>query len=215
MCRNIAKTGFIVLLLSAVGFLVGALLSMVGFIRLWWSFPGEWQPLTGLPDGPREILAIKVPEDDFLLRTSSGELFVCGKEGSCTAANANWSAEARECTNSTRPAVVSLFPVLLSREIQTSLACEVSYTDTGHTIYVIQTARSLSDQRGKPAPHRCHRYHHWIYRRAGSRLAGFVGSRNPRRHPGNQQAQPTFYSSIKLIFIENLLRAAGSRLPAV
>ena len=136
MCRIIAKYGLIAGVLAAAGFMVGALLTMVGYIALWWEFPGTWQPLTGLSEAPRAVLALRAPENLYLLQTARGALFTCD-QGSCVPANADWGSEALACDNTTRPAVVSFFPVILSRDIQVALGCERGYQSTGRTVYIV------------------------------------------------------------------------------
>lgn len=136
MCRRIAKYGLMFTLLMMASFVIGGLLSMAGYIALWWEFPRSWEPLTGLNSAPQDLLALQAPGGTFLLRTESGQLFTC-REGHCDPQSMDWSPEAVTCDETTRPMVVSLFPVILSRDIQVALGCESGYQDMGSTIYVV------------------------------------------------------------------------------
>lgn len=138
MCRSIAIKGAALLLLASGGLLVFALLAMVGFIQLWYSFPDSWERLAGLAERPVEIVAMQVPEDVLLVRSASGQLYTC-REQACAPAEANWSTPELSCAGATRPGLVSAFPVVLSGDIRVSLGCEKSHLDTGRTRFLVET----------------------------------------------------------------------------
>jgi hypothetical protein len=127
------------LVVAFAGFIIGFLLAGAGFIALWWDFPGDWQPLQGLPDAPQQILALKAEEAVYLLRIANNSLYTC-REQTCTPEQTDWSTPDTHCDASTRPGVVSLLPLLVARGMQTALACERAYTDIARTVYVIDLA---------------------------------------------------------------------------
>lgn len=131
------KFGCGALLVALVGFVLGFVLSGAGFIRLWWGYPGDWQPLAGLPDAPQQLLALQAEQAVYLLRTADGRLFTC-HEQSCAPEQTDWSTPDTRCDASTRPAVTGLLPVFAAWGMRVALACERSYTDIARTVYVIE-----------------------------------------------------------------------------
>jgi hypothetical protein len=151
---SVLKFGCGSLLVALTGFMLGFLLAGAVFISLWWDFPGDWQPLQGLPDAPQQILALKAEEAVYLLRIANNSLYTC-REQTCTPEQTDWSTPDTHCDASTRPGVVSLLPLLVARGMQTALACERAYTDIARTVYVIDLAgKGNYEQRGQPDPHR-------------------------------------------------------------
>ncbi len=127
------------MLVAAAGFILGFILAGAGFIRLWWGYPGDWQPLLGLPERPQQLLALKAEEAIYLLRAANGELYTC-HEQSCDRELTDWSTPDTRCDASTRPATTGLLPVFAAWGMRVALACERSYTDIARTVYVIELA---------------------------------------------------------------------------
>jgi len=122
---------------AATGFILGFILAGAGFIALWWSFPGDWQPLVGVDTSPQELLALDAEKTTYLLRIADGTLLTC-LENTCAPEQTDWSTADTRCNDSTRPTTASWLPVLAVRGARTILACERSYTDVGRTVYVAE-----------------------------------------------------------------------------
>ena len=127
------------LLVALVGFILGFIMAGASFIWLWWGYPGDWQPLQGLPDAPQAILALNAEDAIFLLRIADGTLYTC-HEADCAPEQADWTTPATRCDASTRPATTSMLPIFAFRGMRVVLACERSYTDIARTVYVAELA---------------------------------------------------------------------------
>lgn len=140
MCSQYAKYGLGIILLALVGLFVGAVLAVFGFVSLWWMYPDGWEVQKGLQGQPQELLALRVPDYAYLLRTADGSLFECRQGGPCALAGVDWSAEqdARLCTSANRPWVTALLPVALNWNASVVLGCEVDYMSTGRNVFVMQ-----------------------------------------------------------------------------
>ena len=145
MCSKFAKYGLGIVLLALAGVLVGAALSIYGFIALWWPYPAGWEALAGLNGQPQELLTMRVPDGPFFLKTAAGEVFACEKGAECVPSSADWrgDADTRPCSASTRPWVTSLFPLALNWNARV-LGCEVGYQGTGRNVFVLQAETGKS-----------------------------------------------------------------------
>ena len=64
------------LFVAAAGFVLGFILLGAGFISLWSSLPGDWQPLEGVTESTADI----GPESGqvvYLLRIANSGLYTC------------------------------------------------------------------------------------------------------------------------------------------
>ena len=135
MCGKIAKYGLITFLCAAAGAILIGFIALCGFVALWYAFPGDWKSLSGLPDAPRDILALETPGDRFLVRTAGGQLFTC-MDQTCAPADQDWSTPAVRCDESNRPVITSFLPTIVNTKIKNTLGCERSYLDTGHSVFI-------------------------------------------------------------------------------
>lgn len=149
MRANCLQAGLGLLVLAFVGLAAGALVFVYGFVALVWEFPRTWQPLSGLPDTPRQLLALRPSDQSILLRTDSGQLVTCLGQA-CTTAAADWSTPDSRCEASDQPASVALFPLLLFRNFHVVLACEQDYQSTLRTVYVVAVPEAGAWRTGGP-----------------------------------------------------------------
>jgi hypothetical protein len=133
------KFGCGALLVALTGFVLGFLLAGAVFISLWWGFPGEWQPLQGLPEAAQQILALNAEEAVYLLRTTDGKLYTCHDQ-TCSPERTDWSTPDTRCDATNRPATARLLPIFAARGMRGVLACERAYTDIARTVYVVELA---------------------------------------------------------------------------
>jgi hypothetical protein len=134
---SVLKLGCGALLVALTGFVLGFALAGAGFVRLWWGFPGDWQPLQGLPEPAQQILALNAEQTTYLLRIANGSLYTC-HEQACTPERTDWSTPDTRCDASNRPATAGWLPIFAARGMRGVLACERAYTDIARTVYVVE-----------------------------------------------------------------------------
>jgi hypothetical protein len=147
MCRKLAQDGLLAALAGLLGFLVGAVITIFGFTALWWNFPGTWTPAVGLTGAPQVVLGMDVPQQVIYLQMADGGRFAC-RDGECAPASS--AAAMQPCTPNSRPAVTSLFPLLVNWNASTALGCELSYLSTGRTVFVLQDRQGRTYFSGGP-----------------------------------------------------------------
>ncbi|HSV86370.1 MAG TPA: hypothetical protein VLH85_07335 [Levilinea sp.] len=79
---------------------------------------------------------MELPSSTVALATTPGQVCACPPEG-CAPTDLQWLASTQPCSEATRPAVVTLFPLLVSWNIDLAFGCELSYQSTGRTMFVI------------------------------------------------------------------------------
>jgi hypothetical protein len=147
MCRKLARDGFLAALAGLVGFLAGAVITVFGFIALWWSFPAAWTPAVGLDGTPQSLLGMDVRQQVVYLQMADGGRFAC-LDGECAPAPS--AVNIQPCTAGSRPAVTSLFPLLVNWNARAALGCELSYLSTGRTMFVMHDRQGRTYFSGGP-----------------------------------------------------------------
>ncbi len=137
MRANCLQIGLGLAALALIGSVAGALVGVYAFVGLVWEFPRTWLPLSGLPDSPRQLLALRPVDQAILVRAEGGQLFTCLGQ-TCSAAESDWGAPDSRCTPADQPASVSLFPLLLGRNFRVVLACEQEYQSTMRSVYLVE-----------------------------------------------------------------------------
>jgi hypothetical protein len=163
MCRILARDGLLAALAGLAGFLGGAVITVFGFIALWWSFPAAWTPADGLTGAPQSLLGMDVPQQVVYLQTADGGRFACLDE-ECTPAPS--AVNIQPCSAGSRPAVTSLFPLLVNWNASAVLGCELSYQSTGRTVFVLYDRQGRTYFSGGPT---------FIPTDAGVIIVGLIG----------------------------------------
>jgi hypothetical protein len=163
MCRKLARDGLLAALAGLTGFLGGAVITVFGFIALWWSFPSAWTPADGLTGAPQAVLGMDVPQQVIYLQMADGGQFAC-VDGECAPAAS--AATMQMCTSNARPVVTSLFPLLVNWNTSTALGCELSYLSTGRTVFVLHDRQGRTYFSGGPT---------FIPTDAGVIIVGLIG----------------------------------------
>jgi hypothetical protein len=163
MCRKLARDGLLAALAGLAGFLGGAVITVFGFIALWWSFPAAWTPAVGLSGAPQSLLGMDVPQQVVYLQTADGGRFAC-LDGECAPALS--AVNMQPCSAGSRPAVTSLFPLLVNWNASAALGCELSYLSTGHTMFVLHDRQGRTYLSGGPT---------FIPTDAGVIIVGLIG----------------------------------------